>query len=192
MLSSVSVSSVSRLAAISGRAAFLAPPIVILPARGRLPRMRILSMKSSPDALSAIVPVGAFYPAIREMWQKSSGFRQISQFRQGDAVLAHVFPLAVGIGGLARLLAAEEEELADPLAGIDLGRQGRRVRDLDGDVAFPFRLERRHVDDDAATRIGRFAEADDEHVARHPEILDRRRQGEAVGRHDADIELAID
>src|SRR4051812_48830341 len=107
------------LAAISGSAAFLAPPIVILPARGRSPRMRILSMNSSPDARPAVAPVRAFYPGIREMWQKSSGFRQSSQFRKRDAVLAHVFSLAVGIGGLAGPLAAEEEELADPFAGID-------------------------------------------------------------------------
>src|SRR5436309_4207035 len=109
MLRSVSGSSVSRLAAISGRAAFLAPPIVILPARGRLPRMRILSMDWSPDAPAA-KPARHHRPAIREMWQKSLALRRISQFRQGDAALAHVFPLAVGIGGLARLLAAEEEE----------------------------------------------------------------------------------
>src|SRR6185437_15935995 len=164
MLRRVSVSSVSRLAAISGRAAFLAPPIVILPARGRLPRMRILSMQKSPDMLhSRQAP-----SPIRTMWRNSS------ELRQGHAALAHIFAGAVGIGGLARLLAAEKEELANPLAGVDLGRQGCRVRDLDGDVAFPFGLQRRHVDDDAAARIGRFAEADDEDVARHAEVLDRR------------------
>src|SRR5216683_3195625 len=108
------------------------------------------------------------------MWQKSS------ELGQCHAALTHIFAGTVGIGGLAGLLAAKEEKLADPLAGIDLGRQRRRVRDLDGDVAFPFRLERRHVDDDAAARIGRFAETDDEDVARHAEILDRRRQRETV------------
>ena len=59
-------------------------------------------------------------------------------------------------------------------------------------MPLPARLQRRHVDDDPAARIGRFAEADDQHVARHPEIFDRPRQGEAVGRDDADVGLAID
>src|SRR5262249_14880305 len=44
-LPKVSVSSVRREAAISGRAAFLAPPIWISPLRRRPPRMRILSLK---------------------------------------------------------------------------------------------------------------------------------------------------
>ena len=44
MFESVRVSSVKRLAAISGRAAFLAPKISISPSSGRPPLMRILSM----------------------------------------------------------------------------------------------------------------------------------------------------
>src|SRR5260221_220380 len=59
MLQRTSVSSVRRLAAISGSAAFLAPPIVILPARGRLPRMRILSIGfpgSADGRLSGLKP----------------------------------------------------------------------------------------------------------------------------------------
>ena len=43
----VSVSSVSSAAAISGSAAFLAPPIGILPSSGLPPRMRILSINTS-------------------------------------------------------------------------------------------------------------------------------------------------
>ena len=58
-------------------------------------------------------------------------------------------------------------------------------------MAFPFRLERGHVDDDAAPRIGRFAQADHQHVARNAEIFDRSRQHETVGRNDADGALAI-
>jgi len=45
-LDSVSVSSVSRLAAISGRAAFLAPPMAMRPFRGRPPRMMMRSIES--------------------------------------------------------------------------------------------------------------------------------------------------
>src|SRR5215472_16929235 len=44
--SSVTVSAVSREAAISGNAAFFAPPIGITPARGAPPRMQILSIVS--------------------------------------------------------------------------------------------------------------------------------------------------
>src|SRR6266403_1240540 len=164
MLRRVSVSSVKRLAAISGRAAFLAPPIVILPASGRLPRMRILSMKKPLQCAPRSIP-GRRLPARRNHPQttpcaSTTIRRNWLEFRQRHAALPHIFSLAIGVGGLAWLLAAEEEELADPLAGIDLGRQWRRVRDLDGDVTFPFRLERRHVDDDAAARIGRLAETD--------------------------------
>src|SRR5579863_907191 len=41
-------SAVNRLAAISGSAAFLAPPILIVPDRGTPPRIRILSIVSAP------------------------------------------------------------------------------------------------------------------------------------------------
>src|SRR6266446_1084762 len=46
----VSVSGVSRLAAISGNAAFLAPPIGIMPSSGTPPLIRILSIISVPHA----------------------------------------------------------------------------------------------------------------------------------------------
>src|SRR5258707_10988909 len=147
MLRRVSVSSVNRLAAISGRAAFLAPPIVILPASGRLPRMRILSMKKPLQCARRSIP-GRRLLARRNHSQTATPFasrtiwRNWLEFRQRHAALPHIFSLAVGVGGLAWLLAAEEEELADPLAGIDLGRQRRRVWDLHVDVAFPFWLER--------------------------------------------------
>ena len=59
-------------------------------------------------------------------------------------------------------------------------------------MAFPFGLERGDVDDDAAARIGRFAEADDQRVARDAEIFHRAREDKRVRRDDADIRLAID
>ena len=55
--------------------------------------------------------------------------------------------------------------------------------------AFPFRLQRRHVDDDAAARVGALAQADGQHAARNAEILDGARQREGIGRNDADIAL---
>src|SRR5690242_20511572 len=53
-LAKTSGSAVKRLAAISGRAAFLAPPIGIVPVSGVPPRIRMRSMTSAPDA-------GCFY-----------------------------------------------------------------------------------------------------------------------------------
>src|ERR1043166_7974665 len=114
------------------------------------------------------------------------------QPRQGDPALAHVLAGAVGIADLARLVALEEQELAGALVGVDLGGQRRGVRELEGDVALPPGLERGDVDDDPAPRIGRLAAADEEDVTRHPEIFDRVGEGEAVGRDDADVGLAVD
>src|SRR6218665_2157105 len=114
------------------------------------------------------------------------------QLRQGHPALAHIFAGAVGIAGLAGLVALEEEELAGALIGIDLRRERRGVAELERDMAFPARLERGHVHDDAAAGISGLAEADDEHVARHPEIFDRAGEGKAVGRDDAAIGLAVD
>ena len=59
-------------------------------------------------------------------------------------------------------------------------------------MAFPTWLERRHIHNDSAACIGRFAKADDQHIARHAEILDRACQSKAVGRDDADVGLAVD
>jgi len=37
-----------------------------------------------------------------------------------------------------------------------------------------------------------LAKTNDEHVARHSEILDRASESEAVGRNDADVRLSVD
>src|SRR4029453_3144439 len=58
-------------------------------------------------------------------------------------------------------------------------------------MAFPAGLQRSHVHDDPAARIGRLAEADDEDVARDPEIFDRPGEREAVGRDDAYVRLPV-
>ena len=76
-------------------------------------------------------------------------------FGQRDAPLALVLAAAVLVRGLADLVRLEEDHLRDALVGVDLGRQRRGVRELERHVALPLRLERRHVDDDAAARIGR-------------------------------------
>src|SRR5438045_386526 len=58
-LASTSGSAVNRLAAISGNAAFLAPPIGIAPASGAPPRIRILSITAAPGT-------GCFYGRERQ------------------------------------------------------------------------------------------------------------------------------
>ncbi len=58
-------------------------------------------------------------------------------------------------------------------------------------MTFPLGLQRRHVDDDAATRIGALAEADRQYVARNPEIFDGARQRERIGRDDAALSREI-
>src|SRR6266478_8000497 len=59
----VSVSGVSKLAAISGNAAFLAPPIGITPSSGTPPLIRILSIVSVPHAayLRGLFRHGGFF-----------------------------------------------------------------------------------------------------------------------------------
>ena len=103
---------------------------------------------------------------------RSNPCRRMLQAGQRDAALAHIFARLIGVADLRRTFAAQEEELADALARIDLGGQRRGVADLDRHLPLPFRLQRRDVDDDTAAGIGRFAQADDQNVARNAEILD--------------------
>ena len=141
----------------------------------------------------------------RRSWPRQLGFRPTAAGRRGyefcpfdlhprqrDAALAHVFAGLVGIAGLARLVALQEQELADPLVRVDLRRQRRGVADLDRHLAFPFGLQRGDVHDDAAAGIGGLAQADHQHVARDAEIFDGVGQREAVGRDHADVGLAVD
>ena len=59
-------------------------------------------------------------------------------------------------------------------------------------MTFPLRLERRDVDDDAATGVGAFTQADGQHVARNAEVFDGAGQGEGVRRNDAHVALDVD
>src|SRR5690606_25943582 len=125
-LDRVSVRSVSRAAAISGRAAFLAPPIGMEPSSGLPPRNRIGSINSlihkscrprgsqttmrdrlssakgreSPERAAKGTPVPAAASAAR---YGAAGPK--SELRQGDAALAHIFAGAVPVAGLAGLVA---------------------------------------------------------------------------------------
>src|SRR5262245_40149743 len=73
---------------------------------------------------------------------------RLLEARQREALLRLVLPLLVGVGDLARLVALEEQELRDALAGVDARGQRRRVRDLERDDALPLGLERGDVHDD--------------------------------------------
>src|SRR3546814_5105911 len=46
-----------------------------------------------------------------------------SKLGQRDALLPHIFPRAVGVARLARLVTLEEQELARAFIGIDLDRK---------------------------------------------------------------------
>lgn len=59
-------------------------------------------------------------------------------------------------------------------------------------MPFPFRFQRRDIDDNAAARIGRLAQANRQDIARDTEILDRPSQRKRVRWNDADIGLHID
>src|ERR1700741_4193002 len=110
-----------------------------------------------------------------------------SDLRQRDALLTLVFSAAILVRGLAHLVGLEEDHLRHAFVGVDLGRQRRRVREFERHEAFPFRLERRHVHDDATARVGRFPQRDREHAARDAEILHRTRERKRIRRDDAGI-----
>ena len=106
---------------------------------------------------------------------------------QGNAGLSHVFAFAVFVGGFAHFVALKEEDLRHAFAGINFGGQRRGVGKFQRHIAFPFRLERGHVHDDAAARVGGFAQAHGQHVARDAEIFHGACQREGIGRDDAAV-----
>src|SRR5262249_26254827 len=110
---------------------------------------------------------------------------------QRQTFLVLVLSFLVRIAGVAHRLAAVEEDLRYPLAGVDLGGQRRRVADLDGNAAAPLRFQRRHIHYDAATRIRTLAHANRDDVARDLQVLDGLRQGEAVRRNETVIALHV-
>jgi hypothetical protein len=156
-------------------------------------RAQVVDWLDGERALSARVQLPARDSVSDLGWQVvarqpiAQAYARSSGLRQRDAALTLVLAAAVLVGRLADFVALEEQHLGAALASVDLGGQWRGVAELQRHVAFPLGLERRHVDDDAAARIGALAQADGEHVARDAEVLDRARQREAVGRDDADL-----
>src|SRR5215469_7977742 len=108
-----------------------------------------------------------------------------SQARQHNSLLRLVFSLFVFLRNFAALVRLEENHLAQSLIRVNSRRQRRRVADFQRDVPFPLRLERRHVHNDSAPRIRRFADANRQHLSRNPEIFHGLRERERIRRHDA-------
>src|SRR5574343_136566 len=148
-------------------------------ARARMPRPEAFSERKSSSMMMTgkwkrmAVPQKT---ATRRSGSQNIGrncYAKASDLRQGDADLPLVFAAAILVGGFADFVGLEEEHLCAALASVDLGGQRRGVGKLQGHVAFPFRLEGRDVDDDAAARVGALAQADGEHAARDAEVFDR-------------------
>src|SRR5579864_9131890 len=65
-------------------------------------------------------------------------YKKPLQLRQHDPTLLLVFSGFVFVAGFARLVALEEEDLAEAFIGIDFGRQRRGIGDFQSDEPFPF------------------------------------------------------
>jgi hypothetical protein len=93
------------------------------------------------------------------------------QLGQHDSLLFLVLAGFVFVAGFAGFVALEEEDLAEALIGVDLGRQRSGIGDFQSNKAFPFGLKGSHVHDNAAAGIGGFPDADGEHVTGNLEVL---------------------
>ena len=113
-------------------------------------------------------------------------------FRQRYAGLTLVFAPSVFVTRGANFVRFEEQHLRAALARVDFGGQWRGVAEFQRHKALPLWLKRRHVDDDAAARIGAFTQTNRQNMARNAEILHGPRQCKAVGRNDAAVALKID
>src|SRR5881394_2378355 len=65
--------------------------------------------------------------------------RNTLQLGQRYSALVLVLALALCIGRFGHFIALEKQKLGQPFLRVDLGRQWRRVRDLERQVAAPFR-----------------------------------------------------
>src|SRR5437899_9757241 len=111
--------------------------------------------------------------------------------RQREALLILILSFLVRVAGPAGRRREQEQNLRDPFTRVDLGWQGGRIANLDRHSAAPFRLQRRHIDNDAAAGIGRLTDANGYHVARNLQVFHRLRQRKAVGRNQAEIAFDI-
>ena len=92
-------------------------------------------------------------------------------------------------GGAAR---RSEPEEAPRLARVHLRRERRGVGQHKRHLALPLGLQRRHVHDDPAARVGRLPDAERQDVARDLQPLDRARERERLRRDVAVVALHLD
>src|SRR5579872_61965 len=111
------------------------------------------------------------------------------QLRQDNALLGLVLTLTISVTSLANFIGLEKDDLAQPFVRVDARRERRCVRNFQRHESFPLRLERSHVDDDPAARIGTLSYADGKDAAGDLEVFDGARQGERVRRDDANVGL---
>lgn len=102
-------------------------------------------------------------------------------------MLGLVFAFFVGVGNGAGFVAFEEEHLGYAFVGVQFCGAWGGVDYAHGNVTFPLRFERGYIDDNAAARIGGFAETDCNHVARYAKIFQAARDYKRVRGHQHEI-----
>ena len=58
-------------------------------------------------------------------------------------------------------------------------------------MTLPFRLQRRHVDYDAAAGVGTLPQTNSQHVTGDPKVFHRAGEGKGVGRYHTDIGIHV-
>ena len=81
--------------------------------------------------------------------------------------------------------------MCEAFVSVDGSGEGCRVGDFESDVAFPTGLERGDVHDDAAASVGRFADADGEHIFWNAKVFDGDGKCERIGRNDALVSFDV-
>src|SRR5687768_14277207 len=88
-----------------------------------------------------------------------------------NAELAHVFPITILVGYLTLFVRLIEQHLGNTFIGVNFGGQRRGVGKLESYMAFPFGFQRRDIDNNAAPRIGGFAQANCQYITWDAEIF---------------------
>jgi hypothetical protein len=115
----------------------------------------------------------------------------ISVKGRGDPTLFLIFAIAISVGNFTCFDGTKKQHLRQPFVCVNPCRKRRGIGNFQSNVALPFRLKRRHVDNNTAAGISAFAKANGKNVAWDTEILNTTRQRERVWRHDANVRLYI-
>src|SRR5262249_37246276 len=143
-----------------------------------LERSHVVSTPECTGAFPEMVTATWGCSAVTHWWSALLSVARHERQRQPRLVL--VLAALVTVTHLADRVGAEEEDLRDALARVDLGGQRRGVGDLDRHLAAPLRLQGRYVHDDAAARVRALANAHTENVPRDCQVFHRLSQREAV------------